>query len=106
MTCLLHPSAAADQPTHDSAASAPGASSSSRSRGHLPRLANGTPDARRLLTWAHVREYLDMGPTAAWKLRKTDARFPKPVLLPGVHPRWDVQDLDLYLETIKAAGAA
>jgi len=47
-----------------------------------------------------------MGPTAAWKLRKTDARFPKPVLLPGVHPRWDVQDLDLYLETIKAAGAA
>lgn len=55
-----------------------------------------------LLRFSDVAYRLRMGVHRAWRLRKADPRFPKPVTAPGCLARWLESDVAGYVQRLAA----
>lgn len=51
----------------------------------------------RLLTWKQVAKRLGMTTQMAWRVRKADPRFPKPVKPKGARERWVEREVDAFV---------
>lgn len=77
-------------------------SSVPQASGARPSQGPGGSFPLRLLTWAGTCHYLSLGRSAAWSLRRRDSRFPKPIRMPGTHVRFDVVEIQAYVEMLRA----
>ena len=58
----------------------------------------------KLLTRGEMMELLGCGETALWK-REKRGLIPAAIRRPGMHPRWDAAEVEIYLKSLKQQAA-